>query len=278
MKKNYLGKFNLQNKKVFVVGGSGLLGSEITELLLENSATVVNLDLSNKKNILTKKKLSKNYFYQKFDISDIENLDKNIDLLIKKFGCPNVFINSSYPVTSNWNLSSFKKNKISNLRKNVDIHQNSYCWSAHKICQKMKEKKILGSVVLLNSIYGFLGQNMSLYKNTNLEENMNYSIIKGAILNFSRQLASFYGSSGIRINSVCSGGVKGHIKGSSIKQDKNFIKNYSKNCPLGRLALPNEIAHSVLFLASEASSYITGTSLVVDGGWSAIYCSGVKIV
>tara|TARA_B100000787_G_scaffold12608_1_gene9280 strand:- start:1920 stop:2732 length:813 start_codon:yes stop_codon:yes gene_type:complete len=270
MKKNYLSKFNLQNKKVFVVGGSGLLGSEITELLLENSATVVNLDLSNKKNILTKKKLSKNYFYQKFDISDIENLDKNIDLLIKKFGCPNVFINSSYPVTSNWNLSSFKKNKISNLRKNVDIHQNSYCWSAHKICQKMKEKKILGSVVLLNSIYGFLGQNMSLYKNTNLEENMNYSIIKGAILNFSRQLASFYGSSGIRINSVCSGGVKGHIKGSSIKQDKNFIKNYSKNCPLGRLALPNEIAHSVLFLASEASSYITGTSLVVDGGWSAI--------
>ena len=134
----------------------------------------------------------------------------------------------------------------------------------------MKEKKILGSVVLLNSIYGFLGQNMSIYKNTNLEENMNYSIIKGAILNFSRQLASFYGSSGIRINSVCSGGVKGHIKGSSIKQDKNFIKNYSKNCPLGRLALPNEIAHSVLFLASEASSYITGTSLVVDGGWSAI--------
>ena len=116
MKKNYLSKFNLQNKKVFVVGGFGLLGSEITELLLENSATVVNLDLSNKKNILTKKKLSKNYFYQKFDISDIENLDKNIDLLIKKFGCPNVFINSSYPVTSNWNLSSFKKNKISGRR------------------------------------------------------------------------------------------------------------------------------------------------------------------
>ena len=141
MKRNYLDKFNLQNKIVFIIGGSGLLGGEITQLLLENLATVVNLDLSNKKNILTKKKLSKNYFYQKFDISDIENLDKNIDLLIKKFGCPNIFINSSYPVTSDWNLSSFKKNKISNLRKNVDIHQNSYCWSAHKICQKMKEKK-----------------------------------------------------------------------------------------------------------------------------------------
>ena len=90
------------------------------------------------------------------------------------------------------------------------------------------------------------------------------------ILNFSRQLASYYGSSGIRINSICSGGVKGHVKGILKRQDKKFIKNYSKNCPMGRLALPDEVAYSVLFLASEASSYITGTSLVVDGGWSAI--------
>ena len=270
MKKNYLGKFNLNNKKVFVIGGSGLLGSEIVKLLLENSATVINLDINNKKKKFNKTKYLKKYFFQNFDISDIENLDKKIESVIKKFGCPNVFINSSYPVSSDWNLSSFKKNKIFNLRKNVDIHQNSYCWSAYKICQTMKEKKILGSIILLNSIYGFLGQNMSLYKNTNIEENMNYPIIKGAILNFSRQLASFYGSSGIRVNSICSGGVKGHVKGSSKKQDKNFIKNYSRNCPLGRLALPNEIAYSVLFLASEASSYITGTSLIVDGGWSAI--------
>ena len=270
MKKNYLDKFNLNNKKAYVVGGSGLLGKEIIQQLLESSVKVINLDLKNKRKNINKKKYSKNYYYHKLDVSDIDNLDSNIEFLVKKFGCPDIFINCSYPVSSEWNLSSFKKNKISNLRKNVDIHQNSYCWSAYKICQKMKEKKILGSVILLNSIYGFLGQNMTLYKNTNLEENMNYSIIKGAILNFSRQLASYYGSSGIRVNSICSGGIKGHVKGLKTKQDKNFIKNYSKICLLGRLALPSEIANSVLFLACGASSYITGTSLVVDGGWSAI--------
>ena len=76
MKKNYLGKFNLNNKKVFVIGGSGLLGSEIVKLLLENSATVINLDINNKKKKFNKTKYLKKYFFQNFDISDIENLDK----------------------------------------------------------------------------------------------------------------------------------------------------------------------------------------------------------
>ena len=278
MTKNYLAKYNLKGKKVFVVGGSGLIGSEIVKLLLESSATVINLDLANNYSVNSKKNLLNNYFYQNFDVANLKNLDKKINFIIKKFGCPDIFINSSYPISSGWSLSSFKKNKISILRKNVDVHQNSYCWSAHRICQKMKEKNILGSVVLLNSIYGFLGQNKEVYKNSKIQENMNYSIIKGGILNFSKQLASFYGSSGIRVNSVCSGGIVGHVKGSKKKQDKNFVRNYQKNCPLGRLGLPNEIAQTVLFLASEASSYITGTALVVDGGWSAIWFSGVKTV
>ena len=269
MKKNYFNKFNFDGRKVFVLGGSGLIGSEIVNLLLETSATVVNLDIIKIRNNL-QNKYSKKYIFEYFNVTDLKNLDKKINSVTMKFGCPDVFINCSYPVTSSWNQSSFKKNKFQILRKNVDIHQNSYCWVAHRFCQKMKEKNIPGSVILLNSIYGFLGQNMSLYKNSKIKENMNYSIIKGGVLNFSRQLASYYGSDGIRVNSICSGGIKGHVKGSKKKQDKSFLRNYKKNCPLGRLGLPKEIAQTVLFLASDASSYITGTALVVDGGWSAI--------
>ena len=270
MTKNSLVKYNLKNKKAFIVGGSGLIGLEIVKLLLESSATVINLDVKKNSIISIKKNLLSNYTYEYFDAGDVKNLDKKINLLIKKFDCPDIFVNCSYPISADWKLSSFKKNKISTMRKNVDIHQNSYCWSAHRICQKMKQKKISGSVVLLNSIYGFLAQNLSIYKNTKMQENMNYSIIKGGILNFSRQLASYYGPSGIRVNSICSGGVRGHIKGVKKSQDKKFISNYKKNCPLGRLATAREIAETALFLASDASSYITGTSLVVDGGWSSI--------
>ena len=113
---------DLRNKKVFIIGGSGLIGQEIVKLLLENYAFVINLDIADKKKKLKQQQL-KNYYFQKFDISDLENLDNNIEKIVKKFGCPNIFINSSYPVTANWNLSSFKKNRIYNLRKNVDIHK-----------------------------------------------------------------------------------------------------------------------------------------------------------
>ena len=123
---------------------------------------------------------------------------------------------------------------------------------------------------MLSSIYGLLAQNKEIYKNTNMSENMNYSIIKGGINNFAKQLASFYGSYGIRVNSVCPGGIAGHVKGSKKNQNKIFIKNYSKNCPLKRLGKPEEVASSVLFLSSDASSYITGTSFLIDGGWSIV--------
>ena len=72
------------------------------------------------------------------------------------------------------------------------------------------------------------------------------------------------------MNSVCPGGITGHVKGSKKNQNKIFIKNYSKNCPLKRLGKPEEVASSVLFLSSDASSYITGTSFLIDGGWSIV--------
>ena len=111
---------------------------------------------------------------------------------------------------------------------------------------------------------------MSLYKNTNIRENFTYSVAKGGITNAVKQLASFYGKYNIRVNSICSGGVVGHVKSSQKSQPKNFILNYSIKCPLGRLAKPNEITDVIKFLCSDNSSYITGTNLIVDGGWSAI--------
>ena len=219
MTTDYLKNFSLRNKKAIVVGGSGLLGSEIVKALLSASAQVINLD---KKSLFLSpryKNESNKYQYSLFDIKMSNALDKNIDKILKKFGCPDIFINCSYPTTKNWSKSSFKKNKISNLRDNVDLHLNSYAWFAYKMCNIMKKSKKKGSVIMLSSIYGLMAQNQEIYKKTNMNENMNYSIIKGGINNFAKQLASFYGSYGIRVNSVCPGGITGHVKGSKKKTE-----------------------------------------------------------
>ena len=271
MIKNYLNKFSLKKKKAYIIGGCGLLGSEITEALLSASSQVYVFDNDKKKGNLLKKKFINNKFtFIHFDLENLYQADKKMRNFIKKNGCPDIFINCSYPATKEWKLSSFKKNSLNLLRKNIDLHLNSYTWLSFKICEAMRQKKIPGSVIMFGSIYGLVGQNMSIYKNTKISDNMNYSIIKGGIINFSRQLASYYGSYNIRVNSICPGGIVGHAKGLGEKQDKTFLNNYKKNCPMKRLGSPEEVASSTLFLASDASSYITGTTFIVDGGWTAI--------
>ena len=99
---------------------------------------------------------------------------------------------------------------------------------------------------------------------------MTYSAIKGGITNLTRQMASYYGQFNIRINTLVPGGLEGHIANSENKQSLTFIEQYSNKAPLKRLGLANEVASTALFLSSDASSYITGATIMVDGGWSII--------
>ena len=92
---------------------------------------------------------------------------------------------------------------------------------------------------------------------------MAYSAIKGGIVNLTRYLASYFGPYGIRVNNVCPGGIFDN-------QDKKFVFNYQRKVPLGRMGRPEEIASVVLFLASDASSYVNGATIVSDGGWTIV--------
>ena len=134
----------------------------------------------------------------------------------------------------------------------------------------MVKNKIAGSIIQLSSIYGLVGQDQNVYENTEIKENLSYSVIKGGIINLTRQMASYYGKFNIRVNSLCPGGIEGHIAGVKSNQDLNFIKQYSKKTPLKRLGKSEEVASVALFLSSEAASYVTGSTLIVDGGITSI--------
>lgn len=252
-------------KKILIIGGSGLIGSNFILKNHNNYKEIINLD------IINNNKLQKinNYKFLYLDLSIRDNVEKEFNIILNNIRNLEYFINCSYITDQDYSKSNFKEIKYDNFVNNLNYNLFTYTWTAKLVLDYMKKYK-KGSVVLLNSIYGILGQDLSLYKNTNMKENFTYSVAKGGITNAIRQFASYYGKYNIRVNSVCSGGIKGHIKSSKQKQSKNFIKNYSAKCPLGRLAKPAEISNVIKFLCSDESSYITGTNLIVDGGWSAI--------
>ena len=262
-------QINLENKYIVINGGFGLIGSEIAERCLQSGAQLLIIDNNKKKLSLIKKKFST--FKDNFKILIVDSASKNslkkIILTIKNFNNFNTFINCSYPRDKNWNNNTFKSKNISSFTKNLETNFISNVWLTKEIAEIMKKNNRLSSIILFSSIYGMVGQDLEIYNNSNIKENICYSVIKGGILNYTRLMASYYGKHKIRVNSISPGGV---INKENNPQNKNFIKNYSKRVPIKRIAKSSEIANAVLFLCSDLSSYMNGSNLVVDGGWTAI--------
>ena len=160
----YLEKFKITNKLVFVLGGAGLIGKEITEAMLDAGAKVVVLE----KFFFKPNKKKTNIFFEKFDVTHPEKIEKQYKYLKKKYGVPDIFINSSYPKTNDWNSNSFKKIKYKSFAKNLNIHLNSFSWFAKIVADSMVKSKKKGSIIQLSSIYGIVGQDLSIYLGTDM--------------------------------------------------------------------------------------------------------------
>ena len=246
--------YNFKSKNFLILGGSGLIGRKVTQKILKNNAkSVINLDIK-------KFKCSdSSYRFHKYDFSNVENYSHVIKNIFSKKKI-DVMINTLYPKLESWSQSNFDDISIKNLSSHVSLNINSFFWTTKIIADLMKKNK-QGSIVLMNSIYGLRAQDLSIYKNTEIRENMTYPIVKGALSNYVRQAASYYGKYNIRINSICSGGIMGMNSMTNKNLSSTFIKNYNKRCILNRMANVDEVANAILFLASNASSYITGVNL-----------------
>lgn len=262
---NYMEKFKVNGSLAIIIGGTGLLGSEVSKALAQAGAKVVIADI----NQTAATELAKEIQDQgntadvvNLDISDMDNIETNMSSLFEKYACPDILINLAYPRTDDWGTEEGESN-IDSWRKNVDIHMNSYCVIAKIVAEEMKKSSKKGSIINYGSIYGVGGNDSTIYKGTTIRSASAYAAIKGGIINFTRYLSSIYGKDGIRINTICPGGIFDN-------QNKTFVNQYNEKVPLGRMGNPEEIASATLFLASEAASYITGATIMVDGGWTAI--------
>lgn len=150
------------------------------------------------------------------------------------------------------------------------MHLNSYVWLTKLVAIEMKNRNIKGSIINLSSIYGLVAQDSSLYLNTGIKENLTYAVIKSGIIGATKLISSIYGKFGIRANCVCPAGIEREDKYSKRVKNYKFRKNFTERVPLKRFATASDVAEAILFLSSDKASYITGISLPVDGGWTAI--------
>jgi NAD(P)-dependent dehydrogenase (short-subunit alcohol dehydrogenase family) len=129
---------------------------------------------------------------------------------------------------------------------------------------KIMRKQKAGNIINIGSIYGVVGPNFPIYGSTGMTSPVNYSFEKWGMVGFTKWLASYYGKFNIRANCISPGGY-GPGLGAGREE---FIENYKRLTPLGRFAEDDDIKGPVIFLASEASSFVTGHNLLVDGGWT----------
>lgn len=242
----------LKNKIIIVTGGSGLLGKEIIKDLKTKGAIAINADINVatdfERNTLT------------VDITSEESIINAIQLVTNFYGKIDGLVNNAYPRTKDWG-TKFEDITYESWQKNVDMQMNTTFLFIQKIIPELLKTK--GSIVNMTSIYGVVGNDLTMYENTSITTAAPYSAIKGGVINFTRYLASYYGRQGVRVNCVSPGGIFDN-------QHEIFVANYEKKVPIGRMGNPDDIAPAVSFLLSDEAKYITGQNLIVDGGWTAI--------
>lgn len=248
-----------KNIDLVILGGSGLIGKEIVNKFLSKNKLVLNLDIKN--NL----KKSNNYFFKKFDMSS-KNVEIQLNNIFKVFKYPKVFIDCSYIDRKYFKNTSIKKIRRNKLNLILNKWLSSTIIVSSYFLNNMKKNKIKGNVILTSSIYGLVAQDFNVYKGTNITDSIAYTLVKSGINNLVKNAAASFGKFGIRVNSVCPGGVYS-LKDKNFK-NKNFIKNYLSKVPLKRFARSKDIANAYFFLSSDQSSYISGVNLPVDGGYT----------
>ena len=262
MKNSFL---NLKNKFVIIIGGNGLIGKELVNEYSNLGAKILILDKK-----ISKNDKNKNIYFKKFDLKKVDRIKGIFDKVVKTHGCPDIFINAAYPRTKNWHNANYKDLTLKDLTENLNLQLTSFIWSSIKVAELMKKNKKKGSIIIVNSIYGKVAQHKDLYKGTQLGINPVYSAAKGGLITFVKSLASEYGEYGIRANSIICGGLSGKSAATGKKLSNIFIKNYANKTLIKRIGNTKDVSFPIIFLSSSLSSYITGTELNIDGGYTSI--------
>ena len=263
--------FSLKNKTAIVTGALGLIGKEHCKALSEAGANVVVADIDETKCKEFAKELQTESLGIALDVTNPDSIQNLRDSVLAKFGHVDILVNNAAindmfenPKAAT-EQSKFENYPLELWQKSIDVNLTGVFLCSQILGVEMAKQKS-GSIINIASTYGITAPDQSLYINEDGEQAFYkppaYSATKGAVIMFTKYLASYWGNVGVRVNTLTPGGVEN-------SQDEFFVEKYSAKTPLGRMAKPTDYKGALIFLASDASSYMTGANLVIDGGWTA---------
>jgi NAD(P)-dependent dehydrogenase (short-subunit alcohol dehydrogenase family) len=271
--------FGLSDKVALVVGGRGFLGRRFSAALAECGAKVYAADLAAPSAAARKDEgavSSAGVEQRTVDVTDPGSVEALVDGIVSEVSTIDVLIYSVTAKPKDFYLP-FTECSLEGWQTLLGTELDGLFLTAQQVGRVM-ESSGGGSMVFLSSIYGVVGNDQRIYEGANLAElygdvdgnrperiyaHAGYATAKGAVISLTRFLAAYWGEQGIRVNCVSPGGA------AHPGENEAFVERYADRVPLGRKAEPDEITDAVVFLASDASSYVTGHNLVVDGGLTA---------
>ena len=262
--------FDLTDRVAIVTGGAGLLGAEFCHTLAEAGAHVVVADIKEEQTLRVAKTLRVPGLGLKTDVTSRESVKQLLDTTLKSYGRLDILVNSAAldPKFDPNHAGEQREFDFENYPLDLWNQALAANLTGMFLCCQAAVQPMLaqehGVIINICSIYGVVGPDQRLYQRDGQPPQYKpvyYSVTKAGVLGLTNYLATYYAGKNIRVNALTPGGVyNGH--------DETFVKAYAARTVLGRMANKDEMNGALLFLASDASSYMTGANLIVDGGWT----------
>ncbi len=266
-------KFDLNGRTAVITGGAGLLGVEFCRTLAQAGAQVVVAD----RNAAAAQHVAETLKQEGFvamaaavDVSQPQSVHAMVSAALDSFGRFDILVNSAAmdpkfdAAQQGGHHDTFEDYPLEAWQQALDVNLTGMF-----LCCQAATRPMLaqgrGTIINICSIYGLVGPDQRIYQRLGKSAQYKpafYSVTKAGVLGLTRYLATYFAGRDIRVNALTPGGVYN-------EHDEDFVQSYSAHAVLGRMAYRDEMNGAILFLASDASSYMTGANLIVDGGWTA---------
>lgn len=271
-----LDRFALDGAVVLVTGGAGLLGVEHGRAVAAGGGVPVLLDLDGDRALAAAETVAAESGVHALglamDVTDTASVEAALAETLSRFGRVDALVNNAAnnpkvedPESMRW--SRFENFPLAQFRLDLEVGLTGAFVCAQVVGRHLaKQRK--GSIVNVSSDLGLIGPDQRIYRRPGLADDaqpakpVSYTVAKAGMIGLTRYLAAYWGDAGVRVNALAPGGV-------AAGQPEDFVEQLTFRIPLGRMAEPDEYRAAILFLVSDASSYMTGATLVVDGGHTA---------